>query len=117
MKKSFVVLLLLAFVLGPVSGFWSRPVLANTGEERKVMLCIAEPWGRIWLTAPGPRSKSLSRQEGQALRPAKGPLAEAQSPGSKNDAPSLIRRGEKKTVPSPDWRLNLICFFYYVFFR
>ena len=116
MKKLLVVLLVLAFVLGSGSGFWSKPAVAHTGKERRVMLCIAEPWGRIWLTAPGPRSKSLSRQEGQALRPAKGPLAEAQSPGSKNDAPSLIRRGEKKTVPSPHWRFCLI-YFYQVFFR
>jgi len=44
MKKTLVGLLVLAFVLGPVSGFWSRPVLANTGEELKVYHCAAWPW-------------------------------------------------------------------------
>jgi hypothetical protein len=44
MKKLLVGLLVLAFVLGPVSGFWSRPVLANTEEERKVYHCAAWPW-------------------------------------------------------------------------
>jgi len=42
MRKLWVGLLVLAFVLGPVSSFWSKPASANTGEER--LLCAAWPW-------------------------------------------------------------------------
>jgi len=44
MRKLWVVLLVLIFIVGSVGGFWSRPVSANTGSERRVMLCAAEPW-------------------------------------------------------------------------
>ncbi len=114
-RKLWVVLLVLAFLLGSISGFWLKPTLANTGEERKVMLCVAEPWGSIWYTAPGSGGKDLKPQEGQGLRPSKASSAEAQSLGSKTDAPSLIKKGEKKRVPSPDWRLYLIWFYQVVF--
>jgi len=43
-RKFWVGLLVLTFVLGPVSGFWAKPAQANTGSERRVMLCAAWPW-------------------------------------------------------------------------
>lgn len=43
-RRLLVVLLVLTFVLGSVSSFWSKPASANTGEERRVMLCAAWPW-------------------------------------------------------------------------
>jgi len=42
MRKLWVGLLVLAFVLGPVSGFWSKPVVAHTEDRR--LLCAAWPW-------------------------------------------------------------------------
>jgi len=41
-RKLWVGLLVLTFMLGSVSGFWSKPASANTGSER--LLCAAEPW-------------------------------------------------------------------------
>jgi len=43
-RKILVGLLVLVIVLGSVGGFWARPAQANTGNERRVMLCAAEPW-------------------------------------------------------------------------
>jgi len=43
-RKLWVGLLVLIILLGPVSSFWSKPATANTGSERRVMLCAAEPW-------------------------------------------------------------------------
>jgi len=43
-KKLWIVLLILTFVLGSLNIFWSKPAQANTGEERRVMRCTAEPW-------------------------------------------------------------------------
>lgn len=55
-KRLWIVLLVLTFMLGSVSSFWSKPGLANTGEERRVMLCAAEPWNDWWdkATPPSP---------------------------------------------------------------
>jgi len=56
-KKLLVVLLVLTFVLGSVSVFWSKPVSASTGEERRVMLCAAWPWSdEDWNTVTPPPS-------------------------------------------------------------
>ncbi len=55
-RKLWVVLLVLTFMLGSLSGLWLKPAQANTGEERRVMLCVAEPWhGGEWnkVSAPG----------------------------------------------------------------
>ena len=41
-KKLWVVLLVLTFMLGSTSSFWSKPTLANTGPN--VMHCTAWPW-------------------------------------------------------------------------
>jgi len=41
-KKLWVVLLVLTFMLGSMSSFWSKPAQANTGP--KILLCTAEPW-------------------------------------------------------------------------
>jgi len=60
MKKLLVGLLLLAFMLGFVSGFWSRPVLANTGSERRVMHCIAWPWSDDFPGASNPSHPNSS---------------------------------------------------------
>ncbi len=43
-RKFWVGLLVLVIVLGPVGGFWAKPAQANTGSERRVMLCAAWPW-------------------------------------------------------------------------
>ncbi len=54
MKKLWVVLLVLSFILGSVSGFWSKPAQANTGDERRVMLCAAEPWNNDFYQSGNP---------------------------------------------------------------
>ena len=41
-RKLWVGLLFLVFILCCVSGFWSKPALAHTGP--KVMHCVAWPW-------------------------------------------------------------------------
>ena len=43
-RKLWVGLLVLVILLGPVRGFWAKPAVANTGSERRVMLCTAWPW-------------------------------------------------------------------------
>jgi len=53
-KRLWVGLLVLTFMLGSVSGFWSKPASANTGEERKVCVCAAEPWHGGWNKATPP---------------------------------------------------------------
>jgi len=56
-KKLCVVLLVLIILLGPVGGFWSKPARANTGSERRVMLCAAWPWeDGGWSSATSPSS-------------------------------------------------------------
>jgi len=55
-RRFCIVLLVLTFVLGSVSGFWSKPALANTGEERKVCVCTAWPWSDGWNKATPPPS-------------------------------------------------------------
>ncbi len=43
-KRLWIVLPVLTFMLGSVSTFWSKPALANTGAEGRVMHCAAWPW-------------------------------------------------------------------------
>ncbi len=43
-RKLWVGLLVLVIVVGLASSFWLKPAQANTGDERRVMLCAAEPW-------------------------------------------------------------------------
>ncbi len=55
-KKFSVGLLVLVVLLGPISSFWVKPAQANTGDERRVMLCAAWPWedgGWSMATPPG----------------------------------------------------------------
>ncbi len=62
-KKSLVGLLVLVVLLGPISGFWPKPAQANTGNERRVMLCAAWPWhdeGWNSATPPPPSNQTLS---------------------------------------------------------
>jgi len=76
MKKLLVGLLVLTFVLGPVSGFWSRSVLANTEEERKVYHCVAEPWNdEEWNKAiPPPGSdQNPTNSPANSVRPGEKP--------------------------------------------
>ena len=70
MKKLLLGLLILAFVLGPVSGFWSRPVLANTEEELKVDHCVAWPWNDDFPGAnnPSPPDTSGLNNAGNQVR-------------------------------------------------
>jgi hypothetical protein len=56
-RKLWIILLAVTFVLGSVSTFWSKPALANTEEERKVCVCVAEPWsGGEWNKSTPPPS-------------------------------------------------------------
>jgi len=61
-RRFWVVLLLLAFLLGSGSGFWSKPAWANSEEERKVCVCAAWPWNEgDWNTVtPPPTSNQNS---------------------------------------------------------
>ena len=76
MNKVLVFLLVLTFMLGPVSWFWSKPAVANTGAERRVMLCTAEPWNdEEWNTVtphPGSNQNSANSSANSA-RPADKP--------------------------------------------
>jgi len=64
MKKLLIVLLVLAFILCSMSGFWSRPVSANTGEERRVMHCVAEPWDWGYHSSKGGSGSSDGDNQG-----------------------------------------------------
>jgi len=71
MKKICVVLLVLTIMLGSVSIFWSKPAQANTGAERRVMLC-AEPWhGGEWnkVTPPPPPDPNSTYSSANSARP------------------------------------------------
>ncbi len=59
-RKFWIGLLVLTFVFGPVGGFWSKPVSANTGSERRVMLCTAWPWSDWEWNKASPPSPSGS---------------------------------------------------------
>ena len=81
MKKLLVGLLVLAFMLGFVSGFWSRPVLANTGSERRVMHCIAWPWSNDFPGASNPSHPNSLRSSnienpGEMRNVQKNPIAD-----------------------------------------
>jgi len=68
MKKLLVVLLVLAFVIGSGSGFWSKPAVAHTGKERRVMLCTAWPWDNDFYQSDNPSppdTSTLSTAENQ----------------------------------------------------
>ena len=43
-RKIWIGLLVLVALLGPISSFSVKPAQANTGDERRVMLCAAWPW-------------------------------------------------------------------------
>jgi hypothetical protein len=71
MKKICVVLLVLTIMLGSVSIFWSKPAQANTGAERRVMLC-AEPWhGGEWnkVTPPPSSDQNPVNSSTNSVRP------------------------------------------------
>ncbi len=70
-KKLWVILLILTFMLGSVSGFWSKPASANTGSERRVMLCAAEPWSDDFPGAnnPSPPDTSGLNLTGNQVKP------------------------------------------------
>ncbi len=84
-RKIWVGLLVLAFMLGSVSGFWSKPVVANTGSERRVMLCAAEPWHNDLYQSGNPTppdTSGLSTTENQV----KLQNAQQSSPPNKTDS-------------------------------
>ena len=61
-RKIWIGFLVLVILLGPVGGFWAKPAVANTGSERRVMLCTAEPWSEgEWnsATPPPPSNQTL----------------------------------------------------------
>jgi len=58
MRKLWVVLLVLTIMLGPVSGFWSKPAQANTGP--KISLCAAEPWDNDFCQSGNPSPPDTS---------------------------------------------------------
>ncbi len=62
-RRLLVGLLVLVIVVGLASSFWSRRAVANTGSERRVMLCVAEPWNEgDWNSATShpPSDQTLS---------------------------------------------------------
>jgi len=57
-KKLWVVVLVLTFMLGSMSSFWSKPAQANTGP--KILLCTAEPWSDDFPGAKNPSPPDTS---------------------------------------------------------
>jgi len=79
MKKLLVVLLVLIFMLGSVGGFWSKPISANTGSERRVMLCAAEPWSDGgWSKATPPQPSGSDSTDSSANFTNSGVMVEPQ---------------------------------------
>jgi len=66
-KKLWVVLLVLTFMLGSMSSFWSKSAQANTGP--KILLCTAEPWHNDFYHSGNPTppdTSGLNATENQA---------------------------------------------------
>ena len=62
-RKLWIVLLVLTLMLGSAGTFWSKSALANTGKERRVMLCTAEPWHKDF---PGVSNPSHPNSSGSS---------------------------------------------------
>lgn len=108
-KKLWTVLLLLTFVLGSVSIFWSKPVLSEPETKRKVYLCVAEPWGHIEDKVPSPTDDESRKNLEEFVNTDNFSYTNDSPLSSRPSRPDGVdpARGNVKIVSPPNWRFYL----------
>jgi hypothetical protein len=87
-KKLWVVLLVLTFMLGSMSSFWSKPAQANTEEKRRECVCAAWPWhdgGWDKVTPPPNSDQNPANSSTNSTRFSSGDKPEAQKVRQKSE--------------------------------